>query len=95
MVYLNVLLRVKDESNIAKVSDLLREQATRSRGEPGCARFEVYHSDADLCLFMLVEQWQTQADVDRHRTGAAFVEIYTPLVLPLVERTPHPSQRIA
>lgn len=92
MVYLNVLLTVKDETDIPTVAALLRRQATLSRLEPGCRRFEVYHSNAEPRLFLLNEHWQTQADVDRHRKAKAFAEIYAPLVLPLVERAPHPSQ---
>ena len=35
MVYNNVLLRVKDIKNISLVGELLKEQAKRSREEPG------------------------------------------------------------
>ena len=55
MVYNNVLLRVKDTKNISLVGELLKEQAKRSSEEPGCIRFEVYHSSSDVQQFILVE----------------------------------------
>src|SRR5712671_87858 len=47
MYCLNVWLTVKDNSNIETVRSLLSEQVKLSRAEPGCLRFEVYHSQAD------------------------------------------------
>lgn len=94
MIFVNVLLTLKDEANLATVRELLVRQATLSREEPGCARFEVYHSHSDESLFILVERWETQADLDRHRKAKAFVEIYEPKVLPLVDRVPHPSELV-
>ncbi|MDP6534983.1 MAG: antibiotic biosynthesis monooxygenase [Gammaproteobacteria bacterium] len=57
-------------------------------------RFEVYHSQADQQQFLLVEQWETQEDLDRHREAKAFTELYIPRVIPLVSRVPHPSDLI-
>jgi quinol monooxygenase YgiN len=45
-------------------------------------------------VFLLVERWATQAHVEQHRQGKSFLELYQPLVLPLVERTPHPSDLV-
>ena len=92
MIYVNVLLTVTDAADAATVRELLVQQQTLSREEPGCARFEVYHSHSDEKLFILVERWETQEDLERHRKAKAFVEIYEPKVLPLVDRVPHPSQ---
>jgi len=94
VIYLNVMLTVKEDSDIPRVRQLLHQQATQSRREPGCRRFEVYHSQSDRRVFLLVEHWDSQAHVDQHRRGKAFVELYQPLVLPLVERTPHPSDLV-
>jgi quinol monooxygenase YgiN len=95
MVYLNVILTVKDPGDIPRVRRGLAEAAERSRSEPGCERFEVYQSQADERIFILVEQWASQTDLDAHRDGAAFVEHYVPNVLPLVDRVPHPSDLIS
>ena len=91
MIHTNIVLRVKDEEDVDTIRDLLREQGRLSRGEPGCARFEVYHSQADPQVFLLVEWWESSEALDVHRTAKAYTEIYQPKVLPLVERTPHPS----
>jgi quinol monooxygenase YgiN len=94
MIYNNILLTVKDKAKIDIVQELLVEQATLSRAEPGCARFEVYHSREDRSLFILVEQWETQEHLEVHRQAKSCVEVYAPRVLPLVDRVPHPSDRV-
>lgn len=95
MIHLNVILTVRAPADVARVRDLLAETARRSAQEPGCERFEIYQSDAEPAVFMLVERWRDQAALDAHRVGETFQNFYTPNVLPLVERAPHPSTRIA
>ena len=51
MQYNNVILRVIDPANIQTVSELLQQQAEVSLTEPGCERFEVYHSQSDPQTF--------------------------------------------
>lgn len=89
MIYNNVLLTAKATADIGLLSELLQEQARRSRLEPGCERFEVYHSDSEPGTFILIEQWQDEAALDAHRAADAFVNLYLPEVVPRVERTPH------
>lgn len=91
MICLNIILNVKDPADIEKVRTLLIEQGKLSRQEPGCLRFEVYHSQNDTSVFILNEQWESQAAVDAHRKAHAYTTVYAPQVLPLVNRTPHPS----
>lgn len=92
MIALIVELTVKDEANVPAVRDLLIEQGRLSRAEPGCLRFEVYHSEADGRHFVLCEHWASSSALDAHREAKAFNEVYKPKVLPLVERVPHPSR---
>jgi quinol monooxygenase YgiN len=94
MLYLNVWLTVKDPAHVESVKELLKEQASRSREEPGCRRFEVYHSTTDAAKFLLNEHWESQEAVDAHRQAYAYTQIYQPKVLPLVTREPHPSQLV-
>lgn len=94
MIYSNVFLTVKDEADIEKVRELLIQQGTLSKQEPGCARFEVYHSKNEPTFFMLIERWETQEHLDQHREAKAYLEIYQPQVLPLVDRVPHPSDLV-
>jgi quinol monooxygenase YgiN len=95
MVYVNVMLTVKDKADVPQIRELLSEQARLSRAEPGCRRFEVYHSDNDPLVFFLVERWDSDAALDVHRTAHAYTTIYQPQVLPRVERTPHRSQLVS
>ena len=94
MHYNNVMLRVIDPANIDTVGALLQHQAQVSLTEPGCERFEVYHSQSDPQTFLLIEWWATAADLEAHRSNKNFVEVYKPQVLPLVERHAHPSDRL-
>ena len=94
MFYLNVWITVKDPAHVDSVGKLLAQQVPLTRAEPGCLRFEVYHSQADTRRFLLVECWNEKADWEAHRLAKAFTEIYTPQVLPLVDREPHISTRI-
>lgn len=94
MIYNNVMLKVKNAADVEAVAQLLSEQARLSSEEPGCARFEVYHSQADHLQFLLVEQWNTESDLARHKEAKAFTELYLPKVIPLVERVPHLSHLV-
>ncbi|HEY1066477.1 MAG TPA: putative quinol monooxygenase [Pirellulales bacterium] len=89
-----VVLTVKDPANVETVRELLAEQARLSRLEPGCLRFEVYHSENNRQKFMLCEHWESQAALDVHRTAHAYLTVYQPKVIPLVDRDPHPSQLV-
>jgi quinol monooxygenase YgiN len=91
MIYINVVLTVKDPNDVAEISSLLAEQGRLSRQEPGCMRFEVYHSQTDPQVFLLNEHWSDQAAIDAHRKATAYTTIYQPKVLPRVDRVPHPS----
>lgn len=89
MIRLNVILSVKNEADIPEIRECLSQQVQLSRKEPGCLRFEVYHSDSDPKVFILNEQWKSEAALDQHRQARAIEEIYKPKVLPRVDRTPH------
>jgi quinol monooxygenase YgiN len=91
MICLNVLLTAKNAGDVPKIRDLLAEAMRKSRSEPGCLRFDVYHSSAESRRFTLVEHWENQAALDQHRLAAAYNEIYKPHVMPLVDREGHPS----
>ena len=95
MIYNNVILKARDAADIDTLKALLTTQAQVSLTEQGCQRFEVYHSEAEPEIFLLVEWWETQEDLDTHRSAAHFVDVYRPQVIPVVERFPHPSKRLA
>jgi quinol monooxygenase YgiN len=91
MLCLNVLLTAKDPADVPKIRELLTAAMRQSRAEPGCRRFDVYHSSVEPRRFTLVEHWENQAALDQHRLAAAYNEIYKPHVMPLVDREGHPS----
>ncbi len=90
MIYLNIHLRVKEPADVEKVGELLRQQGQLSRAEPGCLRFDVYKSKNEANYFLLVEHWTDEAALDLHRLAKAYMTIYKPQVLPLIDRVPHP-----
>ncbi len=94
MLYLNVWLSVNDAAQITTVRGLLAEAAKLSRTEPGCIRFEVYHSQVDEKRFLLSERWESPEALNVHRTGTAYTSIYQPKVLPLVTREGHPCSLV-
>ncbi len=91
MIPLLVLLEVKAPGDVEAVGKLLSQAGALSRQEPGCLRFEVYHSQTDPARYFLCEHWATQEALDAHRRGQAYTTIYQPQVLPKVERQGHPS----
>ncbi len=91
MFCINVLLQVKEAADAPRIAELLTEAGRLSRQEPGCLRFEVYHSQSDEQVFILCERWESEQAWQAHRQERAFTEIYVPQVLPKVERVPHIS----
>ena len=61
----------------------LAELAAASRGDAGCLGYEIYESAAAPGVFVTVEEWASQADLDAHMTqphvGKAF-EVAGPLL---------------
>lgn len=66
MHIVHVSVRVKAE-HIEAFGRATAENASSSRGEPGCARFDVVQSTEDPTRFVLVEAYYTEADVTRHK----------------------------
>ena len=95
MFHIHVMLTVNDESDVAKVGELLSQAAALSREEKGCERFEVYHSQSDTNVYILLEWWESEQAWKDHRDERAFQEIYQPQVLPLVNRVPHIAEKVA
>ena len=95
MIFNNVILRVTDAKNLEEIKRLLTHQASVSRQETGCERFEVYQSEVENNLFFLIEQWATTEDLEAHRNTDNFINVYKAEVLPKVERQAHPSSRIS
>lgn len=88
---LNVILTAKDAADVPKIRALLTECGRLSRQEAGCISYEACHSRNDPRVFILCERWATEADWQEHRNQRAYLEIYQPQVIPLVDRVPHPS----
>lgn len=91
MICLNVLLMAKNPADVPMIRDHLAEAMRKSRAEPGCLRFDVYHSNVEPRRFTLVEHWADQAAIDAHRLAEAYTTIYKPQVMPLVDREGHPA----
>lgn len=95
MFHIIVTLTANNESDVPELEQLLGEAAELSRVEPGCERFEVYHSESDNSVFLLCEWWEDEDAWKAHRERKAVQEIYMPKVLPRVTRTPHISKLVS
>ncbi len=95
MICITVLLTVKNEADIPTVEEYLARHGALSRAEPGCLRFELYHSESDPNVFILNERWETEELLAQHRLAEGYTTIYVPHVLPLVDRTPHRSTLVS
>ncbi|QDU64608.1 Antibiotic biosynthesis monooxygenase [Planctomycetes bacterium Pan216] len=91
MIYLNVYLQVKEASDVPNIAEALTRAGEKSRQEPGCHRWEAYHSKNDPNRFLLVEHWESQEHLDQHREAEAYQQIYKVDVLPKVDREGHPA----
>jgi quinol monooxygenase YgiN len=89
MIYLNLWITVTDPADVPRIAELFQRCMALSRLEPGCVRYEVYHSQRDRQQLLIVEHWTSQETWEAHRTGRAFLEIYQPEIMPRVTRTPH------
>lgn len=72
-----------DPARTAEAGPALAELAAASRGDQGCLAYEVYESAAVPGLYVTVEEWESQADLDAHmgqpHVGKAF-EVAGPLL---------------
>jgi quinol monooxygenase YgiN len=48
------------------VREALTELVTGTRGESGCLSYELFQSAADPTVFVTLESWQGQDDLDAH-----------------------------
>ena len=91
MICLTILLTAKDAADVPRIREHLAAAMRSSRTEPGCLRFDVYHSTAEPRRFTLIEHWADEAALEAHRLAAAYNTIYKPNVMPLVDREGHPG----
>ena len=65
-----------DPAHAAEAAPVLAELAEASRGDAGCLVYEVYESASTPGVFVTIEEWESQADLDAHgkqpHIGAAF-----------------------
>ena len=91
MICLTILLTARDAADVPRIRGHLVDAMRKSRAEPGCLRFDVYHSTAEPRRFTLVEHWADQKALDAHRLAEAYTTVYKPHVMPLVDREGHPA----
>jgi len=90
-----VVLRVKNKADVGYIQGCLQEaRAITLEEESYCQRFDIYHSESDPSVLILHEEWEQRQDWEDHRNKRAFLTVYEPKVLPLVEREPHISTLI-
>jgi quinol monooxygenase YgiN len=64
---LTVLARVKAKAEkLQQVERTLTGLIGPTRRESGCLSYALYQSNVDPCVFVFVEIWKSQADLDEH-----------------------------
>ena len=64
---LTVLARIKARTEqLQQVERMLTGLIGPTRQEPGCISYTLHQSDVDPCVFVFVEIWKSQADLDEH-----------------------------
>ncbi len=59
------------------IREVLESLAVATRAEPGCLGYALYASAADPTVFITVEKWASQADLDGHMTSPHIAEALT------------------
>lgn len=80
-----------DPARAQDAATALRTLAETTRGESGCIAYEVYESSATPGLFVTVEEWQAQSDLDAHMQTphvATAIGTATPMLLGEIEIHP-------
>ena len=61
-------LKVKEGKQAEFESVFLELQAAVKKGEPGALQYEVFKSKQDSTMYVVMEQYKTEADLTAHRT---------------------------
>ena len=93
MICLNVLLLAKDAGDVPAIRDHLTRALRLSRTEPGCLRFDVYHSTAEPRRFVLVEHWASQQALDEPHIRQ--IGVFSPMEYPTAAQPVPIALRIA
>lgn len=91
MFHINVLLTVREKADVDEIRELMTQAVRLTRAEPGCVKFDLFHSHDDPQTFLLCETWADEQAWKDHRERDAVQTIYIPKVLPKVDRVPHIS----
>lgn len=59
------------------VRGALETLAVATRTESGCVAYTLYNSAADPTVFVTIEKWESQADLDAHMTTPHIAEALT------------------
>ncbi len=65
-----------DPERAAEAAPALAKLAEASRGDTGCLAYEIYESAAAPGVFVTVEEWVGQADLDAHMTQPHVAEAF-------------------
>lgn len=68
---LRVVARIKAKPDkVAEVRKVLIDLVAPTRAESGCIVYELLQNQKDLTDFTFVEEWESQAALDRHAASA-------------------------
>lgn len=71
---------------IRTVLRLVTELAEKSRAEAGNRLYDLYQSESDPNILMLLEEYESQKALDEHRNSRHYQILLTNEILPLLEK---------
>jgi quinol monooxygenase YgiN len=61
--------------NVKTAEPLFREIIAATRKEAGCIEYRLFTKPEEPGLFVFIEEWKTQADLDKHMASEHFTRL--------------------
>lgn len=72
MIRVIAVFDIKPDDSIEKAIELARELVAETRKEAGCVQYDLIQSVTEVNQLVILEGWETQADLDKHSASAHF-----------------------
>ncbi|WP_192348567.1 putative quinol monooxygenase [Algoriphagus sp. Y33] len=78
MITITAFIRVKKSSaDLEKLTSLFTRLIEETRKEPGCQKYELHEVTDQPGLFIMMEEWASEAALEIHNTSKHFMDFVT------------------
>jgi len=75
MITITAFIRAKNNnSDLKKLNALFSELIDETRKEPGCIKYELHEVTDQQGLFIMMEEWASEAAIEYHNTSQHFTD---------------------